>query len=196
MKVLLRDKYSKKVNEILQKYAKPVVADNDNNLQDKNDDQRVLDAIDNASNDKFVVTDDLICSYDLSEDDQFDINFLKDELKEKMEILGKTFKAADTKHEPREVPDYLLDPISFNLFVGKYLQLYYTCCFYIPLSFANHILSLDPVITKSGQSYERSWLLQHLKTSKTDPFSREKITENDLYPNLALKDASAVCSFN
>lgn len=65
----------------------------------------------------------------------------------------------------KPIPDYLLDPISFNLFV-------------------------DPVITKSGQSYERSWILEHLRTSKTDPFSRAPLTEKDLIPNLALKAAA------
>lgn len=73
-----------------------------------------------------------------------------------------------TKYQPRPCPEYLLDPISFNIFV-------------------------DPVITPSGQSFERAWILEHLRKSKTDPFSRRPLTEKDLVPNLALKQAAEVC---
>lgn len=64
-----------------------------------------------------------------------------------------------------QIPEYLLDPISFNIFI-------------------------DPVISKSGQSYERSWILEHLRKNSTDPFSRQHMTAEDLVPNLALKAAS------
>jgi hypothetical protein len=46
------------------------------------------------------------------------------------------------------------------------------------------------VITKSGRSFERSWILQHLKTSSVDPFSREPLRKEDLIPNLCLKSAA------
>ena len=47
----------------------------------------------------------------------------------------------------------------------------------------------DPVITKSGQSYERSTIEAHLKISPTDPLTREPLRKEDLRPNLALKQA-------
>ncbi|ODV68630.1 U-box-domain-containing protein [Hyphopichia burtonii NRRL Y-1933] len=59
-------------------------------------------------------------------------------------------------------PDHLCDPISFTLF-------------------------MDPVITPSGQSYEKSWLWNHLEKSQTDPFTRERLTKKQCYPNLCLK---------
>lgn len=49
----------------------------------------------------------------------------------------------------------------------------------------------DPVITKRGQSYERSTIEAHLKTSPTDPLTREPLWKEDLRPNLALKQACA-----
>lgn len=101
-----------------------------------------------------------------------EIDFLEREQKEKTRDLWKIFEqdiAKDGKsladRIPPPPPDYLVDPISFNLFV-------------------------DPVTTKSGRSYERSWLRQHMKTSQTDPFSRERITEADIYPNINLKNAA------
>ena len=35
----------------------------------------------------------------------------------------------------------------------------------------------DPVITPSGYSYSRTWLVEHLKTSKTDPLSHDDISK-------------------
>ena len=62
------------------------------------------------------------------------------------------------------VPDHLIDNITF-------------CIMH------------DPVITKHGQSYERATILEHLRRSKTDPLTREPLTEEDLRPNLALRVA-------
>ncbi|KAJ3146199.1 hypothetical protein HDU89_006340 [Geranomyces variabilis] len=47
----------------------------------------------------------------------------------------------------------------------------------------------DPVVTPSGITYEREALLQHLDTTKTDPQTRQSLREDQLYPNLALRDA-------
>jgi STIP1 family protein 1 len=91
--------------------------------------------------------------------------YLQKTYNDKLSELMMIFARADKEYEKREVPDYLLDPISFNLFV-------------------------DPVISKSGQTFEKSWILQHLKTSKTDPFSRQPLTKDDLVPNLQLKAAA------
>jgi len=65
---------------------------------------------------------------------------------------------------PREVPVWCVDQISFNIM---------------------H----DPVITKSGNSYERIYLVKHLNVTPTDPLTREKLTLEDCRPNLQLKDA-------
>lgn len=60
-------------------------------------------------------------------------------------------------------PEYLCDPISFNLF---------------------H----DPVVTPSGKTYEKSWLFHHLDKYGTDPLTRTKLSPSQCYPNYFLKE--------
>ena len=64
----------------------------------------------------------------------------------------------------KEVPDYLIDSISFTVM---------------------H----DPVMTKTGNSYDRVTLMEHFKRSHTDPLTREPLQADDLRPNLQLKQA-------
>ncbi|ODQ67156.1 U-box-domain-containing protein [Nadsonia fulvescens var. elongata DSM 6958] len=64
-----------------------------------------------------------------------------------------------------DAPDYLIDPISLDIF-------------------------RDPVITRTGQTYERAWLLEHLATSKTDPMTRGPLYASDLVPNIAIRNAA------
>lgn len=47
----------------------------------------------------------------------------------------------------------------------------------------------DPVVAKSGHSYERATLIQHLKRSPTDPLTRAPLTIDELRPNEALRQA-------
>lgn len=82
----------------------------------------------------------------------------------KITELRDVFAMSDEKHRIRLVPDYFLDNITFTIMT-------------------------DPVVTKHGQSYDRSTILEHLRRSKTDPLTREAMTEDDLRPNLALKEA-------
>ncbi|KAL8809528.1 MAG: hypothetical protein Q9200_003331 [Gallowayella weberi] len=92
---------------------------------------------------------------------------LEDTCRRKTEELRSVFALADPINlSPREVPDYMIDNISFSIM---------------------H----DPVITKNGRSYDRSTILEHLKRSPTDPLTREPLTISDLRPNLALKQACA-----
>lgn len=81
----------------------------------------------------------------------------------KLSELRSIFAVADPSNQaPREVPDYLVDTISFEIM---------------------H----DPVITKTGHSYERATLLEHLKRSPYDPLTREPLTIRELRPNVALR---------
>ncbi|ETS82936.1 hypothetical protein PFICI_04812 [Pestalotiopsis fici W106-1] len=90
---------------------------------------------------------------------------IRQEFDEKFLMLKKTFdRARDNEHKKRVVPDWMIDEISFNIFV-------------------------DPVVTKTGKSYERSSILEHLRRSPTDPLTRETLQPWDLRPNLALKQA-------
>ncbi|KAI8811049.1 Stub1 protein [Cladochytrium replicatum] len=68
-------------------------------------------------------------------------------------------------HDKREVPDAFIGKISFEVMT-------------------------DPVITPSGITYDRTELMQHLShIGPFDPLSRKHLTEKDLIPNLALKEA-------
>ena len=58
-------------------------------------------------------------------------------------------------------------------------------CFCCPIT--NSIMS-DPVITPAGISFDRSALVEWLKTSPTNPISREPLTIDQLYPNLSLRE--------
>lgn len=66
----------------------------------------------------------------------------------------------------RIVPDWLIDPITFEVM---------------------H----DPVITPTGVSFERVSLLKHIKASGCDPLTRLPLSADQLIPNVALKNASS-----
>lgn len=84
---------------------------------------------------------------------------------ERLSQLEQVFIQSDENLRPREVPEYFLDKISFEVM---------------------H----DPVITPSGITYERAYLREHFKKiGHFDPLSRRECRENNLYPNLALKEA-------
>ncbi|KAK7927471.1 hypothetical protein PG985_004469 [Apiospora marii] len=89
----------------------------------------------------------------------------------KMEQLTKVFEAARTnKEKRREVPEWAIDDITFGFMV-------------------------DPVMTVSGQSYERASIMEHMRRQQTDPqtdpLTREPMRPSDLRPNLALRKACA-----
>jgi len=87
------------------------------------------------------------------------------EFEKKRDDLRTAFALSDPEHlEKREVPDYLIDGITFEIMN-------------------------DPVVTKNGRSYERATIIEHLKRSPTDPLTREPLTINELRPNIALKEA-------
>ncbi|KAG1331245.1 E3 ubiquitin-protein ligase CHIP [Cocos nucifera] len=88
-----------------------------------------------------------------------------------LELLKDVFSKAAQADTPTQVPDYLCCKITFDIF-------------------------RDPVITPSGVTYERAVLLEHLKqVGKFDPLTREPLEQQQLVPNLAIKQAvQVVCS--
>lgn len=83
----------------------------------------------------------------------------------KIADMKRTFQLARGEQgKRRDVPDWAVDDITFGIMV-------------------------DPVITKTGKSYERASILEHLKRSKTDPVTREHLDPSELRPNLDLRDA-------
>ncbi|GAB7345095.1 hypothetical protein MBLNU457_3495t1 [Dothideomycetes sp. NU457] len=83
----------------------------------------------------------------------------------KINELRSTFAVADpVNHPKKEIPEWAIDTITFELM---------------------H----DPVVTRSGHSYERHTIVEHLKVSPVDPITREPLTIDELRPNIALRKA-------
>jgi len=77
--------------------------------------------------------------------------------------VQKLFASADDAFKKRDVPEYLLGNIDFEIM-------------------------RDPVIAPSGITYERSSILEHLhRVGHFDPITRSKLSEKQLISNLALK---------
>ncbi|RFU78466.1 stip1 likey and u-box containing 1 [Trichoderma arundinaceum] len=98
-------------------------------------------------------------------DDQVERRIIEEEASAKIRTLSAVFENARTQSlKRREVPDWAIDDISFGIMV-------------------------DPVITKTGKSYERATILEHLRRHPSDPLTREPLSAADLRPNLALRQA-------
>ncbi|KAI0997265.1 hypothetical protein K3495_g10921 [Podosphaera aphanis] len=91
------------------------------------------------------------------------IKKVTDEYNDMIEETKRVWRLASGEKK-RDVPDWCIDDITFSVM-------------------------LDPVITKTGQSYDRSSIIEHLKRSPTDPLTREPLCPEDLRPNLALRAA-------
>lgn len=98
-------------------------------------------------------------------DPNSEVEIINYEQSNRVKELKKVFVKADPLQKQREVPDYLFGKIHFNIM-------------------------LDPVITPSGITYDRTEILEHLeKIGNFDPISRKEITEKDLIPNRSLREA-------
>ncbi|KAI0452039.1 U-box domain-containing protein [Xylaria acuta] len=88
-----------------------------------------------------------------------------EEFANKITLLEATFEAArSASGKKREVPDWVIDDISFGIMV-------------------------DPVITKTGKSYERASIMEALRRNPVDPLTREPLLPSDLRPNIGLRQA-------
>ncbi|XP_070580547.1 E3 ubiquitin-protein ligase CHIP-like [Ptychodera flava] len=78
--------------------------------------------------------------------------------------LNSLFAAVDERRKKRDVPDYLCGKISFELM-------------------------REPVITPSGITYDRKDIEEHLqRVGHFDPVTRTDLTQDQLTPNLAMKE--------
>ncbi|CCH42074.1 U-box domain-containing protein 14 [Wickerhamomyces ciferrii] len=104
--------------------------------------------------------------YEDDTDFQNEYKNLKNQYTKDLDDLRHVFESSLSKDRSTknqiEAPEYILDPISFNIF---------------------H----DPVITPSGNTFEKAWIIEHLKSNPTDPLTREPLNESQLIPNLAVK---------
>lgn len=102
-----------------------------------------------------------------AESDETERRIIEDEADEKMKALSRVFETAREKSlKRREVPDWAIDDISFAIMV-------------------------DPVVTKTGKSYERATIREHLRRHPSDPLTREPLSDEELRPNLSLRQACA-----
>ncbi|KAH7031643.1 uncharacterized protein B0I36DRAFT_125309 [Microdochium trichocladiopsis] len=100
-----------------------------------------------------------------SADDEIERKQIQEEWDGKISRLRETFERARADSEKRrEVPDWAIDDISFGIMV-------------------------DPVVTKTGKSYERASLMEHLRKHPSDPLTREPLQPSELRPNLGLRQA-------
>ncbi|CAK7272946.1 hypothetical protein SEPCBS119000_005392 [Sporothrix epigloea] len=86
---------------------------------------------------------------------------------DKLKQLGQVFilaRNASAETARRDVPEWVVDDMTFTILV-------------------------DPVMTKTGKSYERAAILEHLHLHGTDPITREPLSPDDLRPNLGLRAA-------
>ncbi|XP_020805868.1 STIP1 homology and U box-containing protein 1-like [Drosophila serrata] len=84
-----------------------------------------------------------------------------DQSKELLKIFDKLFE----RRKSRDIPDFLLCPISFEIFK-------------------------NPVITPCGITYERTAIVKHFtKCGFFDPVTRTELTEDQLIPNRAVMNA-------
>ncbi|CAL8085374.1 unnamed protein product [Calicophoron daubneyi] len=100
----------------------------------------------------------------LSAEVQQQLSELSAKAQKRIAELNDLFAQVDARRQAREVPEYLCGRISFELM-------------------------LDPVITPSGITYDRRSILAHLrKVGHFDPLTRQPLTENQLIPNLSMKE--------
>ncbi|KAI5862034.1 U-box-domain-containing protein [Durotheca rogersii] len=94
-----------------------------------------------------------------------DKKLVAEEWDQKISILRETFeKSRAASEQRRKVPDWAIDDISFGIMV-------------------------DPVITKTGKSYERASIMEHLRRHPIDPLTREPLYPSELRSNLQLREA-------
>ncbi|KAI1759772.1 U-box-domain-containing protein [Hypoxylon sp. FL1150] len=97
----------------------------------------------------------------------FERDLVTEDYDKRIALLRSTFEKARAAHEKkRVVPEWAIDEISFAVMV-------------------------DPVVTKSGKSYERASIMEHITRYHNDPITREPLSPKELRPNLQLKEACA-----
>ncbi|XP_022159463.1 E3 ubiquitin-protein ligase CHIP [Momordica charantia] len=85
--------------------------------------------------------------------------------RKQLKAVRSVFEKVADADAPSEVPDYLCCKITLDIL-------------------------RDPVITPSGVTYERAVILDHFrKVGNFDPITRELLSESQLVPNLAIKEA-------
>ncbi|TAQ85010.1 hypothetical protein B7494_g6666 [Chlorociboria aeruginascens] len=95
-----------------------------------------------------------------------EVGKVETEYDEKIEDVKRVFELTGLKeYERRQVPSWIIDDITLEVMI-------------------------DPVVTKSGCSYDRSSIEKHIQLKHDDPVSREPLESHDLRPNIRLREAA------
>lgn len=84
--------------------------------------------------------------------------------KEFMASMTRILGEYEARDEPKEVPSAFTCPLTLTVY-------------------------RDPVLTKDSITYDRSILLQYIQKKNFDPITRKPLTQNDVFPNVALRSA-------
>lgn len=104
----------------------------------------------------------------------------------KIEDTKRVFAKARGEPIKREVPDWMIDDITFAIMVDPVIV---GALPYLPRYHPLKFILTDGMQTKTGNSYERASIMEHLRRSHTDPLTRSPLEPHELRPNLALRDA-------
>lgn len=103
-------------------------------------------------------------STESSESCDIKMQHIDEEKNKRMVQVNEIFGQVDDRRRKRDVPDCLCGRISFEIM-------------------------REPVITPSGITYDRKGILEHLqRVGHFDPVTRTDLKENQLIPNLAMKE--------
>lgn len=106
------------------------------------------------------------------------------------EVIRVWEKAGEGDEKKREVPDWIIDDITFCVMVDPVIvSLYFLPCQLTLIHPTSDLADTNSSQTKTGNSYERASIMEHLRRSATDPLTREPLTIDELRPNLALREA-------
>lgn len=124
----------------------------------------------------------------MAEESEIERRMIEEEANEKIATLSSVFEASRSQNQKkREVPDWAIDDISFDIMVDPVIVSF------PPLDI--HLYKRDSMLTyispqtKTGKSYERATIMEHLRRHPSDPLTREPLSASDLRPNLALRQA-------
>lgn len=132
-----------------------------------------------------------LCSSEMEADE------VMEESQKQINLLLSTFEAARSASEKkREVPDWVIDDISFGIMVDPvmvsvaliFFEFLLSCknCFFRRRELTEYELVQQ---TKTGKSYERASIMEALRRHPIDPLTREPLYPSELRPNLGLKQA-------
>lgn len=108
-----------------------------------------------------------------------------EESEKKMAQIRNVFeKARSDEDKARDVPQWLMDDITFDVMTDPVIVR--------PPTIFHHAYSSRLTIssqTQSGRSYQRSSIISAINSKAIDPVTREPLKKDELRPNLALRQA-------